>query len=156
MRLSSVGLGLGLALLAAPVMAATADAGAHDARTHIMWFPSDRLWSASLPAEGCSARAIEPAGELALASPVRLAAFERRGELIAELRTSKALSLAVLTTARMCAARAADTATTPAMLTAAVETWSTFQGALASCLQSEGASNSVGSMTLWVDSSCNW
>jgi len=156
MRLSSVGLGLGLALLAAPVMAATAEAGAADARTHIMWFPSDRLWSAALPPEGCSPREIASIGALPLASPIRLAAFERRGELIAELRTTKALSLTVLTTARMCAARAADTATTPAMLAAAVSTWSAFQGALASCLQSEGASKSVGSMTLWIDSSCNW
>lgn len=156
MRRSSVGLGLGLALLASPAAAASADAGEADARTHIMWFPSDRLWTAALPAQGCSARAIAPTGELALASPVRLAAFERRGELIAELRTTQVLSLAALTTARMCAARAAHTATAPAMLTAAVETWSTFQGALARCLHSEGASSSVGSMTLWVDNRCNW
>lgn len=156
MRLSWVGLGLGLALLASPVVAATSDSGAADARTHVMWFPSDRLWADALPARGCSPRAIAPAGELPLASPIRLAAFERRGELIAELRTSQVLSLAALATARMCAARAADTATTPALLTAAVAAWSTFQGALANCLQAEGASASVGSMTLWVDSRCNW
>ncbi|WP_309089703.1 hypothetical protein [Phenylobacterium sp.] len=156
MRLSSVGLGLGLALLASPVMAATADAGAGDARTHIMWFPSDRLWTEALPLQACAPGAIAPAGELALASPLRLAAFERRGELIAELRSSQALSLATLTTARRCASRAADAATTLALLTAAAETWPAFQGALASCLQAEGAAKSVGSLTLWVDTSCNW
>lgn len=153
MRLSWVGLGVGLALLASPVFAATADAGP---RTLIMWHPSDRLWTGALAAQGCGARTIEPAGDLTLATPLRRAAWERRGELIAELRSTKLLSLATLSTARMCAARAADLATAPAMLTAAVETWSTFQGALASCLQSEGAAKTVGSMTLWVDTSCNW
>jgi hypothetical protein len=144
---------LGLALLASPAIAATAEAGP---RTLIMWYPSDQLWAGALAAQGCGARAIEPAGDLTLATPFRRAAWERRGELVAELRSSKLLSLTTLTTARMCAARAADVATTPAMLTAAVETWSTFQGALASCLQSEGAAKNIGSMTLWVDTSCNW
>lgn len=153
MRLSWVGLGLGLALLASPAMAASAEAGP---RTLIMWHPSDRLWAGVLAAQGCGLRTTEPVGDLTLATPFRRAVWERRGELVAELRSSGLLSLTTLATARMCAARAADVATTPAMLTAAVETWSTFQGALASCLQSEGAAKNVGSMTLWVDTSCNW
>lgn len=155
MRRAWIGFGLGLAWLASsPVWAATADANVQSVRTEILRSPSERLWAGALPIQGCGPRAIAPLGALPPASPVRLAAWERRGELIAELRSSQALSLSTLAAARTCAARAADA--TPALLTAAVETWSAFHGALASCLRSEGAAQGLGSMTLWVDTSCNW
>lgn len=154
MRRAWIGFGLGLAWLAAPACAATVDASVQSVRTQIMVNPSDRLWAGALPVQGCGPRAIAPIGDLLPASPVRLAAWERRGELIAELRSSQVLSLSTLAAARTCATRAADA--TPALLTAAVETWSAFHGALASCLRSEGAAQGVGSMTLWVDTSCNW
>ncbi|WP_423350013.1 hypothetical protein [Phenylobacterium sp. VNQ135] len=119
-----------------------------------MWFPSDRLWSAALPGQACGARAIAPTGDLVLTTPIRRATFERRGELVAELRGA-AHSVNLIDTARTCAARAADPALTPALLTGAAAPWSTFQGALSACMKEKGAP-SLGSMTLWIDTSCNW
>jgi hypothetical protein len=156
MQRALLGLGLGPAMIAGPAAAANADDDARSARTHVMWFPSDRLWNAALPGQGCNARAIAPTGDLALSTPVRRATWERRGELLAELRGSPQTSRATLDTARTCATRAADPVVTPGLLSAAIGPWSTFQGALAACLKEKGAAGGLGSMTLWIDTSCNW
>lgn len=143
------------ALWAAPAAAGTSPEP-REVRKEVMWHRADRLWSGALPALGCGPRLPEPTGDLALAAPLRRATFERRGEVIAELRAPRWMTRSVLSRGRDCAARAAETATVPALLTPAPEPFEVFHGELAACLQRTGAARHLGSMTLWIDTSCNW
>jgi hypothetical protein len=158
MRRWWVGLGLGMACLASPAAAAGLGEGAsaalRDARLHIMWFRADQVWSGALAAQRCGPREIEAAGDLSLSTPLRRAVFERRGELVAELRAAAPVTVVVLDTARACAARAVDAA--PALLSGGAEPWGAFKSALDTCLASRGASGQVGSLTLWIDTTCNY
>jgi len=154
MRRWWVGLGLGMAFIAAPAAAAGLGEGVAEARTHVMWFQAGRIWSGALGAQRCGPRAIEAAGDLSLATPLRRAVFERRGEIVAELRSATPLALGVLDMARACAAGAAGAA--PTLLSGGAEPWSSFKTALDACLTSRGAAGQVGSMTLWIDTTCNY
>lgn len=145
-----------MAMLAGTVQAANAEGDAASTRSHLMWFPPDRLWNAALPVQACSARAGAPNGDLAVSTPVRRGVWLRRGELVAEVRGSGPARRATLDAARACAVRAADPVVTPALLTGAVGPWSAFQRALAACMMERGAAGGLGSMTLWIDTSCNW
>ncbi len=166
MRLRLFAIGVGLALLAQPAAAQSVAAGpaivraphdARDVRTNLFWRRADRLWSGMLPVMGCGPRVLDEAtGPLDLEGPVRRATFERRGELIAELSGPRLLSRTILTRARTCAAEAADHTTLPVLLTAEVQPWETFHGALDACLRRTDTARHVGSMTLWIDTSCNW
>lgn len=153
-----LGVGLGAACVASPAAAAglgeTAPRGVRDSRMHVMWFQAGRIWSGAQGAQRCAPREIEAAGELSLATPLRRAVFERRGELVAELRSAAPVALVVLDTARTCAARAVDAA--PALLSGGAEPWAGFKSALDSCLAARGAAGQVGSMTLWIDTTCNY
>ncbi|MFN3583270.1 hypothetical protein [Phenylobacterium sp.] len=127
---------------------------APDTRLHVMWFGADRIWSGALAAQRCGPREIEAGGALTLATPLRRAVFERRGELVAELRSAAPIAVVMLDTARTCAARAVDAA--PALLSGGAEPWGAFKSALDTCLASRGASGQLGSMTLWIDTTCNY
>lgn len=158
MRLPLLGLALGAALIATPAAAATITEpvrDAHEVRTHLFWYPADRVWTGGLPLEACGPRFIQPAGELAFAPPLRRANYERRGELVAELRAPPKLAPAVLTQARACVAKAAGEDADRVMLGPAPPV-EAFRASLAACLKDKGAHEGVGSMTLWIDTSCNW
>jgi len=156
MRLVWLASGLAAASIGAPAAAAEPVREPRDVRTHIMWYPAERLWTDALPVEACGPRLLEATGDARLAAPLRRATYERRGELIAELRPGPRRVPAVLTEARMCAAKAAGAVTTPALLTPAPQPWETFHLAFAACLKGTPAASQVGSMTLWIDTSCNW
>ena len=143
-------------MAAGQALAATAEPTTFDVRTQITWNPSDRIWTAALPAEGCGPRLIEATGDLAYAAPLRRASFERRGELVAEFNAPRLMTPIVRGRARDCAAEASASASLPAMLSATAGSFETFQGAFAACLSRTGSAKHLGSMRLWIDTSCNW
>jgi hypothetical protein len=116
--------------------------------------PVDRLWSGRLAVEPCVTPRRTRLTELFAPRP-RYASAERRGELIGEFM-SPAPAPQVVAAARSCAASAGEAATTRALLTEGVAGFSKFQIAFAACMDTRAAGQAVGSMTLWIDSRCDW
>jgi hypothetical protein len=116
-----------------------------------VFLASERLWSASLALPAC----VQPVGELPAATARRrVVPQERHGELIGEFRSPGPIAPATVATARACAVRAGDQATAPEMLLGGAAGFSKFQAAFDACMGEAHAS--VGAMTLWIDTRCNW
>lgn len=81
---------------------------------------------------------------------------ERHGELIGEFRSPTPIAPAAVATARACARRAGDQATTPELLLGGAPGFSKFRAAFDACMSDAQAGHSLGSMTLWIDTHCNW
>lgn len=121
-------------------------------RTVVFWNPADRFWTGGLPPEACSAAGRQ-------ASPttrVRTAIYRRRGELIGEIRAEPARAPTVIAQAHSCASEADSATTTYALLTDADRNWGVFQSAFSMCMTRNNQAQYVGSMTLWIDQSCDW
>lgn len=118
-----------------------------------VFLASERLWSASLALPACLA----PEGEFpAVTASRRRVPQERHGELIGEFRGPAPIEPATVATARACAVRAGDQATAPEMLSGGAVGFSKFRAAFNACMGDSDASHSVGAMTLWIDTHCNW
>jgi hypothetical protein len=147
----------GLALAASTAAAAAhADTekyqGPEAYRTAVFWSPADRLWAGAVTPGACSV-----AGKRAAAiAHTPVAAYEQRGELIGEIRSSPAKAPEVLAQAKSCAVEADSATTTRALVTAADANWGTFRTAFSACMTRNHEAEYVGSMTLWIDQRCNW
>ena len=121
-------------------------------RTEVFWNPADRFWTGGLAPDGCSA-----AGRRAAPiARVRRAVYQQRGELIGEIRAEPARVPAVVAQAHSCAREADSATTTYALLTDADRNWGVFQKAFSMCMTRNNQAQYVGSMTLWIDQSCDW
>jgi hypothetical protein len=61
-----------------------------------------------------------------------------------------------LARARDCAVSAGGQSAAPPLLAEGVAGFSNFQAAFAACMVKADAAEAVGSLTLWVDTYCNW
>jgi hypothetical protein len=114
---------------------------------------SERLWSASLALPACLA----PEDELpAVSARRRLVPQERHGELVGEFRSPAPIAATMVAAARACALRAGDQATTPEMLSGGAAGFMKFRAAFNACMGDADAGHSVGSMTLSIDTHCDW
>lgn len=116
--------------------------------------PADRLWEGSVDLPACVQK--QPRLLAIVAPRHRLARQERRGEVIAEFAGPAPVAASTVAQARQCAARAGDAATAPALLAGGAQGFTTFQSAFSACMAKADQPLAVGSMTLWVDSRCNW
>jgi hypothetical protein len=148
---------VGLALAAsAAAAAAHADTEAYQGpdadRTAVFWNPADRLWSGAVTPGAC----MTSGKRVAAAAHTPVAAYEQRGELIGEIRSTPAKAPEVLAQAKSCAAEADSATTTRGIVTAAEANWGTFRSAFSACMSRNHQAEYVGSMTLWIDQRCNW
>lgn len=114
--------------------------------------PSDRLWEGRVALPACA----KPRPRLFAPRSRAPAVQERRGEVIAEFAGASPVGADTLSQARQCAARAGEEATPLMLLAGGAPGFSKFQTAFASCMAQADQPQAVGSMTLWVDSHCNW
>ncbi|WP_374473119.1 hypothetical protein [Phenylobacterium sp.] len=155
MRFWSFGVGAVMALAAAGA-AEAADAPFQPRPKTEVGFKGavDRLWSGSVVTEQCVTSRRRRLASL-FQPKLRMAAYERRGELIGEF-ASPAPAPHVVETARRCAAAAGETTTTRTLLAGGPAGFSTFQTAFSACMTERQAGQAVGAMTLWIDNRCDW
>lgn len=143
-----------LALIALGAQArAEVSQGQEAYRTMVFWYQADRLWTGGLEPEGCNAAGAH--APLA-AARVRTAVYQQRGELIGEIRAQPAEARAVVAQAHSCALEADAAVTTYALLTDAERNWGLFHTAFSTCMRRNNQAEHLGSMTLWIDQSCDW
>ena len=128
--------------------------GAHAYRTAVFWSPADRFWTGGVEPEQCLKNGKRAA--FSAAPRLQAAVYERRGELIGEIRATPVLAPHVIAQARSCATEADSATTTYALLTDADRNWGVFRNAFSVCMTRNNTAQYVGSMTLWIDQACNW
>lgn len=157
MRIRSLAFGAFLAC-AAPVAAGAADSGYEPVAKVNVGFENtaDRLWSGSMAMPACSRPNQRRRLMSFFAGPQPLASQERHGELIGEFVGPQPIAQSVRDQARDCAALAGDKTTARLMLAGGPSGLSRFQRAFKACMAKQDAPQAVGSMTLWIDSHCNF
>ena len=155
MRIWALAIGAALAVTcAAP---AAAQGAAAIAKSSVGFLgPSESLWTGGLALPACPRPG--PRGAVtAVALPGYRTAFqERHGELVAEFTGARSVPPAAVATARGCAARVGDAAHARGLLTEGPAGFAAFQAAFDACMVEADADPRVGSMTLWIDTQCNW
>lgn len=143
-------------VLAGSATAAAAEQyeGARAYRMAVFWSPADRFWSGGVEPEQCLRNGRTAAFSVARRLPA--AVYERRGELIGEIRATPTMAPRVVAQAHSCATEADSATTTVALLTDAERNWGVFRTAFSVCMSRNNAAQYVGSMTLWIDQACNW
>jgi hypothetical protein len=154
MRFSRLVLALSGLALASPALAETYSTIPKSSVGFI--HTADRFWSGRLELAPCARPNVRRNG-LALATPrLRAATRESRGELIGEILSPPPMASLVAAKARDCASAAGEAAPAPVLLAQGAAGFSQFHAAFSACMVREDAAQYVGSMTLWIDSDCNW
>lgn len=147
-----------LAAMAVVTSAAADDRwrGAAAARKEIFWNPADTFWAAGADGEICARGGVRKVSASEALPRLRTALYERRGQLVGEIRSPPSLFSTVVAQARSCANEAGSAATIGGLLKPTPASWSTFHAAFSTCMVRNHAAQYVGSMTLWVDQRCVW
>lgn len=156
MRIRSLAAGA-LLLAIAPASALADGAYAPVAKVNVGFQnTAGQLWTGSMLLPSCSRPNVRRRLLPFFAGPQPLASQERHGELIGEFVGPQPVDPSVIDKARGCASAAGDKTTTPMMLAGGPTGFSRFQRAFSACMAKQDAPQAVGSMTLWIDSHCNF
>jgi hypothetical protein len=149
-----------MALAAATLLHATpaaAQAVAPAPRASLgFWGPADSFWRETAELAPCSRTGAVRSPLSAVAPRLRLAGQARHAELLGEILGPAPLAPLVVAKARACVAAPGVSETVPVLLADGAGGFKRFQSAFAACMAGQGAAQYVGSMTLWIDRSCNW